>query len=671
MFLVTLEVLFSIFVISLLIYLSTLKERFPEFTQAGWNKLTSGLIFVLLAGITGILAKLPIGPTLFSSVGVSSFLQIAFLGLGLAWIFWGLSGWLRLVQKRKEELGAKETELAFLYSAIENSKRGNTLIEILDGCLRGITPHFKTDKAALWIINPASQKLILASFRGLSPNLAKSLENLDLQAGIPKLVSSGELYHCNVIEPGSDHFLHLLSKEGIQSALCVPLMASSNRIGMVALLSEQKYKFDPGAISLLQQAVSYVTDRIEFLRLTREIQKKTETLNQSIAENRILSVVSGYLTSDLGLEPILDRIIWEGLKVIEASSGHIFLLEGENAEVKATLDPAMVHSRGRVDEYPLISRVVSSRNAVTEKSHLLVPIFIQGKIAGILWYENQDNPRVFTAKEIAPAKTLANQASLAIANWQLQHSATEALGRVTELREKLEQFQAKYDELASRQPEPVPDTKLLLASQVNDINNLLAGVLGNLELLQERMETGQLPYHQTLVQGLKSIEKTTLEAASLVKQFTQGEVVEIPAEKKEVKVVAVEEEKLPFRGLKILAIDDQKMILDLLSSMLSALGHTTELALTGQEGLEKFRQDAFDLVITDLGMPDISGFEVSQKIKAMKPDIPVVMITGWGANFEESQLKEAGVDYLLAKPFRLEQLIEVVDKIIQPKTSNK
>ncbi len=75
------------------------------------------------------------------------------------------------------------------------------------------------------------------------------------------------------------------------------------------------------------------------------------------------------------------------------------------------------------------------------------------------------------------------------------------------------------------------------------------------------------------------------------------------------------------------------------------------------------------MVITDLGLLDISGFEVSQKIKERNPSIPIVMITGWGANFEEEELRKVGVDYLLPKPFKLEQLKEVVEKLISHKIS--
>jgi len=661
MFLILMEVLFSIFAIALLIFLSNLKERHPEFSQTGWSRLNGGLVFVLLSGITGILVNLPLSKELFGTPSVAWFLQFGFLIAGLGWIFWGISEWLGFIRRKTEQVANKEQELEFIRSTIQHTQKGTALVELLESFLRDVTTHYATEQAALWILNPSSKELILAAYRGLSPQLAKSLEKLSAQEGIPRQVASGDLYFSSQIRREGDYFLNYLSAQGIQSIVCLPFTSRHSKIGILALLSDQKFKFAPSAAPLLTEALGHLGEKVEFLRLGREIKKKTDTLQHSIAENRILSVVSGYLNSDLALEPILDRILWEGLKIINGSVGHVFVLDGNNLEVKATLEPSMVRVSGTLSEFPLINRLISSRNPVLERSHLLVPILRQGKILGAMWFENKDTSSSFNQHDLERAKTLANQASIALANWQLQKSYLEIQKTVSQLSANLQELESKQAELLSSVSLTVPS-----ASLVNDLNNLLAGVLGNVELLQERLESGGLPYNQSLSDDLRSIEKTTLQAAQLLKQFNQSsetaEIVQEVAPEPELVEEVPEETK---RGLKILAIDDQKMILDLLESMLSTLGHNIELAESGEEGLKKFNEDSFDLVITDLGMPDISGFEVSQRIKQARPEVPIVLITGWGSSFGEEELKKNGVDYLLAKPFRLEQLTEVVGKVTQ------
>ena len=118
-------------------------------------------------------------------------------------------------------------------------------------------------------------------------------------------------------------------------------------------------------------------------------------------------------------------------------------------------------------------------------------------------------------------------------------------------------------------------------------------------------------------------------------------------------------------GLHVLAVDDQEIIRDLLLNMFMGMGHKIHVCASGEEGLRLLEEHEFDLVVTDLGMPGMSGWEVAQAVKERSPSTPVVLITGWGFNFAEEQVRKAGVDYVLTKPFRLEHLTEVVDAVVR------
>lgn len=81
----------------------------------------------------------------------------------------------------------------------------------------------------------------------------------------------------------------------------------------------------------------------------------------------------------------------------------------------------------------------------------------------------------------------------------------------------------------------------------------------------------------------------------------------------------------------------------------------------GATGLARFERDAFDLVITDLGMPGMSGWEVARLVKLARPGLPVVMITGWGDRIDPAEAVSRGVDVLVSKPFKRDQIREVVN----------
>jgi CheY-like chemotaxis protein len=83
-------------------------------------------------------------------------------------------------------------------------------------------------------------------------------------------------------------------------------------------------------------------------------------------------------------------------------------------------------------------------------------------------------------------------------------------------------------------------------------------------------------------------------------------------------------------------------------------------AVDGSEGVEKFKADAFDLVITDLAMPKLNGLQVARVCKTLRPAVPVVMLTGWGVLLTEEELAEHGVDEVLSKPVRLDQVLGAV-----------
>ena len=111
---------------------------------------------------------------------------------------------------------------------------------------------------------------------------------------------------------------------------------------------------------------------------------------------------------------------------------------------------------------------------------------------------------------------------------------------------------------------------------------------------------------------------------------------------------------------RILIIDDDAMVRELLSDILEAGGHTVVPAAGGRQGLRLFRKGGFDLVLTDLGMPEFSGWEVAAAIKAIAPKMPVALVTGWGLTLDRAKLKAAGVDLVLSKPFQYLDVMTVV-----------
>ncbi len=116
-----------------------------------------------------------------------------------------------------------------------------------------------------------------------------------------------------------------------------------------------------------------------------------------------------------------------------------------------------------------------------------------------------------------------------------------------------------------------------------------------------------------------------------------------------------------------------KPLVMIMESGLKRLGQQVFSAYSGQEGLDLYRNKDFDVVICDLGMEGLSGWDVGKAVKDLcadqgKPKTPFILLTGWGCNFEdESDLAGAGVDVVLEKPVELSNLLTILQEIIPKK----
>lgn len=106
----------------------------------------------------------------------------------------------------------------------------------------------------------------------------------------------------------------------------------------------------------------------------------------------------------------------------------------------------------------------------------------------------------------------------------------------------------------------------------------------------------------------------------------------------------------PVRRTRILVVDDDPAVRNVLASILANAGHEVVKAGGGREGVELLQTTTFDLIFTDLGMPDMSGLEVAATVEKQSPTTAVVMITGWERELDQAKLREEGVGLLLCKP---------------------
>jgi CheY-like chemotaxis protein len=117
---------------------------------------------------------------------------------------------------------------------------------------------------------------------------------------------------------------------------------------------------------------------------------------------------------------------------------------------------------------------------------------------------------------------------------------------------------------------------------------------------------------------------------------------------------------------RMLVVDDDAMVRQTIASLLRASGHAVTEAEGGAAAIALLDSDAFDLVLTDLGMPEVTGWDVARAVRARRPGLPIVLLTGWGEHGTGEPTLMGLVNRILGKPVRLEDLLAVVDQLTAP-----
>jgi DNA-binding NtrC family response regulator len=115
---------------------------------------------------------------------------------------------------------------------------------------------------------------------------------------------------------------------------------------------------------------------------------------------------------------------------------------------------------------------------------------------------------------------------------------------------------------------------------------------------------------------------------------------------------------------KALVIDDEQIVLESVSALLTDEGFEVDTSLDGRQGLDWAIERSYDVVLTDIRMPDIGGMKVLRDVKRINPTLPVIMITGYASVESAVQAMKLGAAEYIEKPFEPEQLLDAVSRAL-------
>lgn len=117
---------------------------------------------------------------------------------------------------------------------------------------------------------------------------------------------------------------------------------------------------------------------------------------------------------------------------------------------------------------------------------------------------------------------------------------------------------------------------------------------------------------------------------------------------------------------KVLLVEDNEMNRDMLSRRLERKGYTVVCAVDGQEGVTKAQSETPDLILMDMSLPVLDGWEATRQIKAINKSIPIIALTAHAMASDEQKAREAGCDDFDTKPVELPRLLGKIEALLTP-----
>jgi PAS domain S-box-containing protein len=385
------------------------------------------------------------------------------------------------------------------------------------------------------------------------------------------------------------------------------------------------------------------------IRLEETLTELRETQKQVLQQERLraLGQLASGIAHDINnsLSPILGYadLLLRKKDILKIAEKQLTLIKTASQDIKRTIDRMKEFYRPKTDdeitEHININRIIDSTLELTKHR----------------W------------KDISESRGI-----VITINKELQENLPNILGNESEIREAL-------TNLILNACDAMPNGGVLdLQTQLKDNNIILEIIDSGIGMNEETLQRCLEPFYTTkgekgtglglsMVYGIINRHEGKISIESKVHHGTKISLT-FPIHRKDKFNIDLEKEEISIPSLKILCIDDDEKILQMLFDMLQSNNHEINLASSGKQGLDKFfsaLEDGkpFDLIITDLGMPYMDGTSVAQGIKSVQPDIPIILMTGWGS-FLSSE-KMPAIDYILKKPVVLDELIKSLKIVLK------
>lgn len=530
---------------------------------------------------------------------------------------------LRQVERELREAGEQQRLLSETAAVLLATDEPDAMLKGLFG---KIASQFGLDAYLNFMVDETGNRLRLASSTGFPDEVCRSLERLDFgQAVCGTVALSHQPFHACRIQESEEPKVQLVRSLGLRVYACFPLMADRNLLGTLSFASRSRDEFAPVELSFFQTVCTYVATTYERLRLVSQL----SDANQK--KDEFLATLAHELRNPLA--PIRN-----GLQVMKLAGNDRDTVERSRSMMERQFEQ-MVRL---VDDLMDVSRITRGKVEL-KKQRVRLSAVVGSAVEACRPLIDQMGHELTVTLPAQPIIVDADPTRLAQVFANLLNNAakySEPGGHVCLTVER-----QGSDVVVS-----VKDTGIgIPANKLTSIFDMFSQVDRSLERSQ-----GGLGIGLSLVKGLVEMHGGRVEAKS--EGLGQGSefLVRLP--------VVVEasipptddrsERPAPRSSLNILIVDDNRDGADSLAMMLKIMGNQTHTAYDGKEGVEVAERVRPDVVLLDIGLPKMNGFEVCRHLRQQPwaKSVILIAVTGWGQEEDRRRSHDAGFDHHMVKP---------------------
>jgi signal transduction histidine kinase/CheY-like chemotaxis protein len=499
-------------------------------------------------------------------------------------------------------------------------------------------------------------KMSFCSDAHLSPGDHKNIPADD--TNMYDVVQSGKPYYQAklVLEPDSKPMDRLIFSEGIRSYILLPVIDKQKVVAILSMESKKEHGFGVDQMELVELVVSHLSVAIQNARLFSDLQKAY--LNLKNTQNHMIQIERFRAVGEMA-----SGVVHDFNNILTSILGRVQMilmnLKKEEMNLSGELGKSLqVIEKSATDGAKILSRIHEFTKAKPDTAFRPIDLNLVVK-------DSLELTRSYwSTGSFGKDRTFPSGIQIEVKE-ELKAKG-EVQGDAAELREVL-------TNLILNAVDAMPKGGCLTLKTEEDKESIFLTVedtgVGMTEEVKSKIF---IPFFTTkgdkgtglglsLAHGIITRHRGEIMVKSnpgLGSSFT----IKLP------RYDLMEEKQTPVgfksEGAHVLVVEDEKNVRELLDEILSTAGHRVTQAKSGEEGIELFRKHKPDIVITDLGMSGLSGWDVAEKIKASDPLTPVILSTGWGVKLDQIEEHKQNIDRIISKPFKMEQILNLVSELL-------